>query len=149
MADVPAPQHPPENTDSDLDTEALAARMYEITKTQEQLEEERIEIRKTLTERIDGSRYFIDPLTGQKKYAYVVRPEPIEVDLDKLREKAPPEIVESVLEEPKPREVDKAKFKKAVETGRIPQDVFVAVARTGKGNPHIRFGDPYGPPPVR
>lgn len=140
-------EHPPENLGENKDIESALARMYEITKTQEQLEEERVELREWVAENLQGSSYFIDPLTGEKRYGYVVTPEPIDVDLDALKKHVPAAVYEEVLKEPPPPAVDKAKFKKAVETQRITPDVFVKVAKKGKGTPHVRFGDPAGPPP--
>lgn len=140
-------EHPPENLGEKPDVEAKLARMYEITKTQEQLEEERVELRAQLAAELEGSRYFIDPITGEKRYGFVVTPEPIDVDLEALKESVPASVYESVLKDPPPPAVDKAKFKKAVETQRITPDVFVKVAKKGRSTPHVRFGDPSGPPP--
>lgn len=136
------PAHPPENDQPDPDTEEKLARLYSLAQQEKAIKEEREALRDEILTGLDGSRYFIGP-DGKKYYAYRVEPEPIEINVALLESYVSDEVINDVTE----RKIIGPKFKKAVETGRIPQEVFVKVARTKKQAPHIRFGDPSGPPP--
>lgn len=131
------PQHPPENDDTAPDLEDKLRQMFEITGLIKELDETRLELKEEILPMLNGSRYFVGQ-DGQKYYGYRVTPEPIDVDLDLLDELVDPQIVSEIVD----RKVNKAAFKKAVETKRISTEVFVKVAKKRRQDPHIRFGDP-------
>lgn len=90
----------------------------------------------------EGPRYFIDA-HGNKRYAYAVVPEPVDVDLDELLvEKAKGNISEETFEAVAPRKIDKEQFRRHVSNGNIPKDVFRRVAKVSRGTPHVGFSDP-------
>lgn len=102
---------------------------------------------------IEGPRYYIDK-DNIKRYAYVIQPEPIEVDVKALIKAAEDgEISQATLEEVAPRKVDKAAFTRAAARGSnprsrkpgIPPAVFVRVARKVKGTAYIGFSEPVDP----
>lgn len=144
MTEPAVPTHPAENDTPDPDTEAKLAQLYELKNTRDSTKEQYEKLRDELLESgaLDSSRYFLDS-DGNKLYGYRVAPEPIEINVSLLESYVPTEVINEVTE----RKVVAAKFKKAVETGRIPTEVFVKVAQKKPQKAHIRFGDPTAPPP--
>lgn len=132
--------HPPENPDRDPDTEETLARIHALAQIEKDAKAEREKLRDALLQDFAGSRYFVDS-EGYKRYAFRVDPEPIEVDVKLLASYVSAEVLDEVTE----RTLVTDKFKKAVETERIPAEVFVKVARKVPRKGHLRFGDPQKP----
>lgn len=109
-------------------------------------------LRDILTARLaeEGPRYYVDAL-GEKRYAYAMVPEPIDVDVDELiKMNEEGEISDDLLNEVAPRKVDKEAFTKAAARGTrrnprkpgITPEQLMRVATKRKGKGHVRFVDP-------
>lgn len=133
-----------------LDLDMLARRRRPDPYIEEQYEA----LRDVLTARLskEGPRYFID-VDGEKRYAYAVVPEPIEVDVDEviaLHDEG--EISTELLDRIAPRKIDAEQFKLAVARGSNPnsrkpgitQEQLLRVARKRRGTGHVRFASPGG-----
>ena len=91
----------------------------------------------------DGPRYYLD-IDGEKRYAYAVQPEPVEVDVAELiAMNGRGELAGEVLDQIAPRKVDKEAFRRAASTGRLTKAQVAATCKIIKGTPHVRFADPY------
>lgn len=136
-----------EATHADRDTEDQLVELFEIVISRREdpaekrrYEGKRDEMVQVLAEH--GPRYFIDA-EGNKRYAYVVAPESVEVDLDELEAAhAEGKISDQTLEDVAPRKIDKEEFRKAVSRGDIDPATFVRVATIVQKTRHVGFSDP-------
>jgi hypothetical protein len=107
------------------------------------------ELRDLLTARLlkEGPRYYLDAF-GEKRYAYAIVPEPVEVDVDELiKMNESGEISDDLLNEVAPRKVDKEAFTRAAARGTrkrprkpgITPEQLIRVAKKRPGTGHVRF----------
>jgi hypothetical protein len=135
------------STKADADTEELLVHLEEIQARRRKdpaLEREYEDLRATLVARLKegGPRYYLDNM-GLKKYAYLVEPEPVEIDvaaLCALDEEG--KLKAGVLDAVAPRKADKEAFRRAVGRGDITREQFLATAKVTKGTPYVRHSDP-------
>lgn len=86
-----------------------------------------------------GNRLFLDEY-GTKTVAFLVEPEPVEIDLEALEQmELDAEISYELLEELAPRKVDKTAFHRAVAAQRLSAAQVAKVATIGKGTPWVRM----------
>ncbi len=133
-----------EATRADVDTEVRLARLAELAEIRREKPDIKTEyevLRDELAAQIEaeGSRIFIGP-DGEKYVAYVVSPEPIEVDVAELEAmdetgKIPVGLIDKVA----PRKVDKEAFRRAVAKEEITKPQFLRVAKTTKGTAFVKF----------
>ena len=91
----------------------------------------------------DGPRYYLDD-RGDKRYAFAVQPEPVEIDVAELiAMNGRGELAGEVLDQIAPRKVDKEAFRRAASTGRLTKAQVAATCKITKGTAHVRFTDPY------
>lgn len=140
---------------AEYDTEALLLELDSLAalrRPDPHIEARYEELRDLLAKRLhkEGPRYFID-LNGQKRYAYAVIPEPIEVDVDELiAMNHDGEISDKLLDEIAPRKMDMGAFTRAAARGTkknprspgITPEQLMRVARKRKGTGHVRFAKP-------
>jgi len=90
----------------------------------------------------EGPRYFIDA-EGNKRYAYPVQPEQVEVDMDELLVAfAKGEISEETYNRVAPRKIDRDELRRAVSKGDVPAAVFARIATLVPKTGHVGFSDP-------
>lgn len=91
----------------------------------------------------EGPRYYLD-LDGVKRYAYVVAPEPVEIDVAALiaMNKAG-ELSDEILEKIAPRKADKDAYRREATARRLTRKQIVDSSKVTKGTAHVRFSDPY------
>ena len=89
-----------------------------------------------------GPRYYIDNY-GQKRYAYAVQPEKVEVNLVALTALYDDgKITLETFDRAAPRRVDQDRFKQEAAAGRITSAQLTKIAKFRKGTAHVRFSDP-------
>lgn len=90
----------------------------------------------------EGPRYFIDS-EGHKRYAYPVKPEQVEVDMDELLVAyAKGEISSATYDRVAPRRIDRDALRRAVSVGDIAPAVFARIATLVPKTGHVGFSDP-------
>ena len=100
----------------------------------------RDELVKQLAE--EGPRYFLDS-DGNKRYAFVVAPEVVEVDYDEVIKCIEEGLIpDDVVDKVWPRKLDKDALRRAVSKGDISDEVFVRIAEFVKKTAHVGFSDP-------
>lgn len=82
----------------------------------------------------EGNRIFVDS-NGVKTVAIRQTARGIEVDLNKLRDRVGPALLDKVA----PRKIDPEAFKRAVATGKITPGTFLEVATFKPRTPYVRF----------
>ena len=95
----------------------------------------------------EGPRYFVDP-QGQKRYAYAVTPETVDVDVAELeRMYRRGEVPEEVLDEVAPRKLDRDGFRRAASrrdaSRKLTRQQVAKVSQiVPKGKGHVGFSKP-------
>lgn len=127
-------------------------RLATLRRPNPEIERRYEELRDILTARLskEGPRYYIDAF-GEKRYAYALIPEPVDVDVDELiKMNEAGEISDDLLNEVAPRKVDKEAFTKAAARGTrkrprkpgITPEQLIRVATKRRGQGHVRFVTP-------
>jgi len=132
---------------ADADTEAALAQLQALImrrRKDPEIEARYEQLRDALVDQLkaEGPRYYLDE-EGNKRYAYVVQPEPVEVDMDELLALYEAgELPQSLMDKIAPRKVDKEALRRAVSKGQITRAQFTKVAKLVKGTAHVSFSDP-------
>lgn len=132
---------------ADRDTEIRLAELHELVvarrkdpERETRYERERDALAADLLEH--GPRYFIDE-NGDKRYAYAVQPEPVEVDMDELMAMYEDgELSTEVMDQIAPRRVDKEGLRRVVSRKKITPAQFTRFAKLRKGTAFVQFSDP-------
>ena len=146
---------------ADGDIEASLMRLdqlAEIRRKDPVIEKEYEDLRDHLTKilKSEGPRYYIDA-GGVKRYAYVVAPEPVEINVAALiamnREGT---LNDELLDKIAPRKADKEAYRRAASGGRkltaeqakrkLTRAQVAASSKIVEGTAHVAFSDPYEGP---
>lgn len=128
-----------EDIDAVQDVDAILQELRRLSAQKGETEEYYQKLRDKAVELLgDDARIIVDPVTGEKQIANVVQQEVLKVNLPKLRELVDAEVYESVVKDA----VDRTKFERAVQTGKIPGDVVERVAHYEPKTAFIGFNEP-------
>lgn len=134
-------------TEADMDTELALDGLFSMVIQRREDPDLKVQYELTRDELVarlkeDGPRYFLAS-DGTKRYAYVVQPEQIEVDMDELMAAVKDgSISQEVLDKIAPRKVDKDALRRAVAKKQIDAATFVRIAELVKKTAHVGFSDP-------
>lgn len=132
---------------ADVDTEELLMRLETIQDARRKdpvLEARYEELRDRLVAVIAerGPRYYLDA-HGNKRFAYVVAPELVDVDvalLIQMHEEG--EVSTALLNEVAPRKIDKDSYRRAVARKKFTNAQVAKLSRLRPGTAHVAFTDP-------
>ena len=92
---------------------------------------------------VEGPRYYLDT-NGVKRYAYVLSPEPVIINVDELIKMRHEDLIsEDDLDLAAPRKASPDGYKRLSSRTMFTNAMIVRSSRIGKGTAHVRFSEPY------